>query len=282
MDWASGLLVNLRGLSFLLLCVNAYCFALLCVYLHRAPAALPPAAAAAAAAGAAAAAPVPAGPRSVLLVTAHPDDEAMFFMPVLRALRATHVVHVLCLSTGDADGLGQTRRRELVQCCALLGVPEARVHVVDHPQLRDGMTTAWDPAVVAALVGAAVQAHGIQRILTFDEGGVSGHPNHVAVHAGVRLLFSSGALPGPAGVGALTLDTVPLLRKYAGPLDLLASAFSPWLFTAPDGPLASYAAMSAHRSQFVWYRRLFVIFSRRVAAAGRQAGRQAGGRVPGR
>ena len=43
------------------------------------------------------------GERGVLLVTAHPDDEAMFFVPTLLALQARGVaVHVLCLSTGSA------------------------------------------------------------------------------------------------------------------------------------------------------------------------------------
>jgi hypothetical protein len=40
-------------------------------------------------------------PRKVLLVTAHPDDEAMFFVPTITALRASDAdVVLLCLSTG--------------------------------------------------------------------------------------------------------------------------------------------------------------------------------------
>lgn len=38
----------------------------------------------------------------VLLVTAHPDDEAMFFAPALLSMASAGVqVHVLCLSTGE-------------------------------------------------------------------------------------------------------------------------------------------------------------------------------------
>lgn len=48
-----------------------------------------------------------------LLVTAHPDDECMFFVPLLENLRYMRgvQVHVLCLSTGDddADGGGDDR-----------------------------------------------------------------------------------------------------------------------------------------------------------------------------
>jgi hypothetical protein len=40
-----------------------------------------------------------------LLLTAHPDDEAMFFSPTLRALSgAGWDVHGLCLSTGACGG----------------------------------------------------------------------------------------------------------------------------------------------------------------------------------
>lgn len=46
---------------------------------------------------------VPFTANNVLLLTAHPDDECMFFGPTLTSLRAlTNVnIHVLCLSTGD-------------------------------------------------------------------------------------------------------------------------------------------------------------------------------------
>lgn len=40
---------------------------------------------------------------NVLLLTAHPDDECMFFGPTLQALRHPTRVHVLCLSTGKAE-----------------------------------------------------------------------------------------------------------------------------------------------------------------------------------
>ena len=46
----------------------------------------------------------------VLLVIAHPDDEAMFFVPMLVRMKQKKVrLCVLCLSTGDAAGLGAIR-----------------------------------------------------------------------------------------------------------------------------------------------------------------------------
>ena len=81
-----------------------------------------------------------------LLVTAHPDDEAMFFAPAVLCLARSVEVHILCLSSGDYDGLGAVRARELPHACACLGVPPARVRVLDDPQLRDGPCTHWPAA----------------------------------------------------------------------------------------------------------------------------------------
>lgn len=71
----------------------------------------------------------------VLLLTAHPDDECMFFAPTLLALRDRVSVEVfsLCLSVGNADGLGQTRRHELSRSLDVLGVDASRRWVVDVP-----------------------------------------------------------------------------------------------------------------------------------------------------
>ena len=48
-----------------------------------------------------------------MLVIAHPDDEAMFFRPLLDDLSHTHEFYMLCLSNGNADGLGKIREKEL-------------------------------------------------------------------------------------------------------------------------------------------------------------------------
>lgn len=37
---------------------------------------------------------------SVLLLTAHPDDESMFFTPTISSIASDYYVHLLCLSGG--------------------------------------------------------------------------------------------------------------------------------------------------------------------------------------
>jgi len=56
------------------------------------------------------------------------------------------------------------------------------------------------------------------------------------------------------------------MRKYLGPLECILLPLVPLpcdsiAVTNPD-PWLAYKMMAAHASQFVWYRRLFVIFSR--------------------
>ena len=92
--------------------------------------------------------------KSVLLVTSHPDDESMFFGPTIQAAKRMGAqVHILCLSTGDADGLGEVRAKELDSAGAYLGVTS--VELVDDSALRDGFDEKWPVEAVAARVDAA-------------------------------------------------------------------------------------------------------------------------------
>lgn len=74
--------------------------------------------------------------RNVLLVIAHPDDEAMFFVPSMLKVMTTGFPHVLCFSTGNYDGLGGIRSKELVKSCRVLGIPASNVMVCDHKELQ--------------------------------------------------------------------------------------------------------------------------------------------------
>lgn len=72
--------------------------------------------------------------KTCLLVTAHPDDECMFFSPAILDLHRQNVqVFILCLSRGNYDGLGDVREKEIVKSAAVLDVPENRVQVLEDP-----------------------------------------------------------------------------------------------------------------------------------------------------
>jgi len=211
-------------------------------------------------------------PRVVTLVVAHPDDEAMFFAPTLATLRShpEASVTVLCLSNGNASGLGPAREKEmLASCCDVFGVRRDRVDVVDDPLLPDGMDTTWNPQVVARHVRRHVATHGSHVLVTFDRHGVTRHPNHCATADGVR------ALKGQEGhaLAVWELASVGVLANYAGWILGILGIYGPWApwggladasFFRPGAALDAFRAMRRHRTQFVWYRVLHVLFSRYV------------------
>ena len=176
----------------------------------------------------------------IVLLIAHPDDEAMFFSPTLLALTAPSLgnhVKILCLSTGNADGLGETRRKELVDSAMKLGVRRKEdVFVVDDRKFVDGMDQNWNTTDIAQLLAEAfaptvanpksstttppkgklatsgkprtapaAQDQGkdkpfatIDVLITFDAGGVSNHANHRALYAGA-VLFLRNLMRGHSG-----------------------------------------------------------------------------------
>ncbi|KAK2589615.1 N-acetylglucosaminyl-phosphatidylinositol de-N-acetylase [Conoideocrella luteorostrata] len=183
--------------------------------------------------------------KRICLLIAHPDDEAMFFAPTVLALTRPETgnhVKILCLSTGNADGLGETRKKELVKSGMHLGLrDEDDVFVVDNPSdFPDSMTATWDENTIANLLCSAFAPQlGRQRaddsakptanidiLITFDHGGVSSHPNHISLYHGARA-FVAALMRGKAGwacpVDLYSLTSVNMLRKYSGLLDVFAT-----------------------------------------------------------
>ncbi|KAI2891775.1 hypothetical protein CBS76997_7421 [Aspergillus niger] len=185
--------------------------------------------------------------KRICLLIAHPDDEAMFFAPTVLALtRPEYGNHlkILCLSSGDADGLGHIRKKELVKSALQLGLrQESDVYIIDDPsRFRDSMSIQWTESDVSAVLehafapelsdstnskkksnkaGSAPTAT-IDVLLTFDKGGISNHSNHRSLYHGavhfLRTLMKDK--PGyTCPVTLYTLTTTNLLRKYAGILD---------------------------------------------------------------
>ncbi|CAH0478151.1 unnamed protein product [Peronospora belbahrii] len=226
--------------------------------------------------------------KRALLVTAHPDDESMFFLPLLHSLQSKQddnksndhwQTHLLCLSRGNYDGLGNVREKELQACATYIGLSMDHAHVLEDPELQDGMNTQWDEAHIACIVLNYVEKNEIDAVFTFDDYGVSGHPNHIATYYGVKRAIREQHEKCNAAVAnevtketkvvrGWALESTNILRKYVGLLD---TALSLWLSRQSKDerqlvfifrPLWNYNAMALHQSQFVWYRRLFVAFSR--------------------
>lgn len=160
------------------------------------------------------------------------------------------------------------------------------------------MTETWEESKVSQLLtqafapnierqrksNASAPTANIDVIITFDSSGVSSHPNHISLYHGARAFVRSlvAGKPGWANpVDLYTLATVNVARKFTGMGDALvtlATAATSIRSASKDHPpslvfmnqltgeggvgTAWSAMISAHKSQMVWFRWLYIAFSR--------------------
>lgn len=158
------------------------------------------------------------------------------------------------------------------------------------------MTKTWDEKEIAKLLSSAFAPQlakqrddakptaNIDVLLTFDQHGVSSHPNHISLYHGARA-FVSTLMRGKSGwtspVDLYTLTSVNIVRKYMAFLDVFTT-MGAWAIGVnhkdqahPGGllfmnqlvgegalPTAWSAMTTAHKSQMVWFRYLWIGFSR--------------------
>ena len=143
-------------------------------------------------------APIPAAPAAttpadvrhlgtILGVWAHPDDESYLSAGLMALARASgQRVVVVSLTAGDQGTddpdlrgrvLASHRRAELAASLACLGVTEH--HVLGLP---DGGLSALGDGPGAALVGQWIDEVRPDTVVTFGPDGLTGHPDHLAVH----------------------------------------------------------------------------------------------------
>jgi len=141
----------------------------------------------------------------------------------------------------------------------------------------------WESNVIAAQVEPFVTDYGIDTILSFDDHGVSSHPNHISIIRGIRHMLETKMFAKSPRV--YTLTTVSLLSKYTGVFGGLFARLTLWLkiiikelpvvnlFTSDwettpvfisgaEQYIRALSAMRQHKSQMVWFRWLNVFFSR--------------------
>lgn len=220
---------------------------------------------------------------TVLGVWAHPDDEAYLSAGLMASARSDgqRVVVVTAtageLGTADPDRQGtaelaRKRRRELASSLAALDVHEHRML-----GLPDGGCADLPLEIGAGLVGAHLAAVRPDTVVTFGPDGMTGHPDHRAVHRWVteawrragspcRLLYAtvtpefharwghvSAALDlwqGPAPCTpreqlALEVDCSPMLDRKLAALQAHASQVGPILdLIGPDDFRAWWATES--------------------------------------
>ncbi|CCH45272.1 hypothetical protein BN7_4854 [Wickerhamomyces ciferrii] len=119
--------------------------------------------------------------KHIQLLIAHPDDEVMFFAPTLVELskaRHNNTISATCLSIGNDQGLGPVRQKELERSFQILGIHDYEI-VNDENSFKDSMNITWDSDKVAEYILEKTDV-----VLTFDEFGISNHPNHKSLYYG--------------------------------------------------------------------------------------------------
>lgn len=222
--------------------------------------------------------------RHVLVVTAHPDDECMFFAPAIQALRAYNVsISALCLSqgtcvahTGNAEGLGDVRRSELLESYGVLDVPRENVTCLNDPCVsipdKDIYRMEWTPSGIRSIslkkswttspgMNQMRYAGPTHQILTFDPYGISGHANHKAAYYGALHARTRTVQP-PA---LLSLRSRNVFTKFGGLPAALVDRTVPQrglqILAPPTAYFRALTAMKKHQTQLVWFRYLYVTFS---------------------
>jgi N-acetylglucosaminylphosphatidylinositol deacetylase len=159
------------------------------------------------------------------------------------------------------------------------------------------MTVTWDESKIGELLCKAFAARfdrhnpdenkrvtaNIDVLITFDSQGVSSHPNHISLYHGARAFVEALVRAGGRSpVDLYTLGSVSLTRKYTSVADAIATLASSWstvgkadekhpkglvfmnkLTGDEPGLRTAWKAMTeAHQSQMVWFRYLWIGFSR--------------------
>jgi len=155
------------------------------------------------------------GRLTLMAVFAHPDDESFGTGGTLARYGADPDVRVLlvCATRGEAgeisdpklatpERLGEVREKELRCACQDLGIDD--VFFLDY---RDsgmaGTAENLDPRALAQAdfdeavgkIVAHIRREQPQVVVTFDENGGYGHPDHVAVHHYTKAAFAAAADP---------------------------------------------------------------------------------------
>lgn len=193
----------------------------------------------------------------ILHVYAHPDDESFGNPATIMRYAADGAAMSLLTAThgeaGETGGvcdlaeLGRVRAEELRAACRTLGI--GRLELWCYP---DGDLPGVDPEEAVARLMRLCREVRPRVIVTFGEDGITGHPDHVAVHRwATETFFRLRAEDGATSPDRLYYRAVPEWRRplYPHRTDIIYRADCT---TAVDGrafPQARRLAAACHKTQ---------------------------------
>lgn len=179
----------------------------------------------------------------VLVVHAHPDDEVFATAAATVALADQGCQVFLRVGSGGEAGLlaacrgdlglaRATRAEQLTRSCALLGITDwdylaERGRWIDTGTAGGGTLAEEDPAVLAAAVRFHIDDLKPAIVLTVDREGLTGHPDHIAIHNAVRTALAAPGWKPREAWGSL------LLHRHVAAAQALAAV------TVPHRPVGS-------------------------------------------
>ena len=229
-----------------------------------------------------------AGPRRLMAVMAHPDDECLGVGGTLaRYAREGAEVSLVTATRGDrgryGDGtehpgpeaLGRIREAELHAAARELGL--SAVNILGYP---DGALDRVDPVEAIAKIVAQLRRARPQIVLTFDPYGAYGHPDHIAICQFTTAAVAAAGDPSyPAGNGApahrvsklyyMVLDHArwaahtSAFKRFVSNVDGVEREAQPWpdwsittrIDTEAQWPVV-WKAILCHQSQMAAYHQL--------------------------
>ncbi len=151
--------------------------------------------------------------KSILLIFAHPDDEAFAYAgTAARYSTLGAKVHLITATRGEAgprgdppvceskEELAMIREEELRCSCEVLGIE--KLEILGYPD--GGVASVPEGAVVPRLARLMRELRPT-TVITFDEEGITGHPDHIAIgRFATEAFFSAGDEEAyPEGLGGL-------------------------------------------------------------------------------
>ncbi|MBN2826861.1 MAG: PIG-L family deacetylase [Tissierellales bacterium] len=125
----------------------------------------------------------------ILAIVIHPDDEFGFAGVLLRTKSLGHEVHMLCVTKGEAGRVinekssllqsytkAEIRSKEFEESCRILEADS-----ISFLGMLDGESSVWDMQSAIDRLQEKINTINPTHIITFDENGLNGHPDHIAV-----------------------------------------------------------------------------------------------------
>lgn len=227
----------------------------------------------------------------LMFVLAHPDDESLGNGGTIAKYAAEGVEICLVVATRGEKGwfsdpseypgaaaLGRIREEELRSAAAVLGIQE--VSFLDYV---DGEFDKADPQEAVSKIAAQIRRVQPQVVVTFDQNGLYGHPDHIAVCQFTTSAVAAAADPtfedadrqAEHSVSKLyymawTQDDVDLYERAFGDLvmeiDGQERRSFPWpewsittVIDAKDHWRTAWEAISHHRTQLPGYEKLLAL-----------------------